>query len=1367
MFTHCKKSLVSVAVTALLVATPAHGDLLGDLVGQAYDLAAGDGGGMATQRQFQRVATYNVYHNLAANEDPATETAAEIAAASGDGNTLLYTDSPQGRLGLVDITDPTAPMGLGFIQFSGEPTSVSVTGSYALVGINTSEDYVNVSGELAVVDISDPHDAILVRTIQLGGQPDSVAVSVDGRFAAIAIENERDEDACAAGDGSLIDSAYGDEDACDAAGGIFGGLPQLPSGYLVVVRTEGDPQAWTSSIVPMAGYASEGSIDAEPEFVDINANNLAAVTMQENNHLVVVDLETASVVSDFNVGTVDLFAVDTVEDELLEVTGDLLGVPREPDAVTWLDDTYLVTANEGDWKGGSRGFTVFDAMGQVQFDSASDFEYLVTSVGMYPEFRAENKGAEPEGAEFGQFGDAPLLFIGAERANLVGVYSVANPLQPELLQVLPTGIGPEGLLAIPSRDLFVVASEKDSADDGFRGALSIYQLQDAGPGWFPQILSEGTPPIGWNALSGLSGDLQDPHRMYAVNDSFLAQSQIYTIDLGRQPARITNAVKLTIDGEPQGFDLEGIAQRTDGSFWLVSEGGRSNADLLILAGADGVVQEQIELPEAVKANQVRFGFEGVAITGSGSSERVYLAFQREWLDDPAGFVKIGEYNPLTGDWSFFYYPLDTPVEGAWAGNSEITSLGNGRLAILERDNQLGEAARLKRIYEIRLGDTRDMGLQYPVFTKTLLRNLLPDLAASNGTVPDKPEGLGVTADGELYLVTDNDGIDDAYGETQFLHLGRVPAADTHTTRFELNVLHINDHHSHLEADHGVNLMLAGESTRVEAGGFPRVVTEFDELAASQTNVLKVHAGDALSGTLYYSLFKGEADAAMMNEVCFDVFELGNHEFDEGDASLRDFLDDLKSGNCDTSVLGANVLPQVGTPLAPDTVNDYIKPYVVKQYGGESVGIIGLDIAYKTKNSSSPLPTTQFLDETETAQKYIDELSGMGIDKILLVTHYQNTNDQILAAHLHGVDVIIGGDSHTLLGNFDRLGLNASGPYPMQLADMEGNLVCVAQAWQYSQIVGELHVGFDDQGRVTSCGGTPHLLLGDTFMRSPTDGGDRVELTGAARQAVLDFIDSTPELSIVTPDAVAQARLDAYSGQVGELETAVIANVNDDLCLERIPGQGRSQLCDVVATASHGGDIQQLVSHAFWSRSFLADIALQNSGGVRIDIPMGQLTIGDAYTLLPFANTMVEIDLTGAEIKASLEEAVEYATTPGGSTGAYPYASGLRWDVDLSQPAGQRFSNLEVKPKGATEWKPLDPEASFKVVVNSFMAQGGDGYATLGAAVADPSRGAVDTLIDYAQGFIDHVQQDLGGLVSKLPVSEYSTQMFTDASGNPQ
>jgi 5'-nucleotidase / UDP-sugar diphosphatase len=611
------------------------------------------------------------------------------------------------------------------------------------------------------------------------------------------------------------------------------------------------------------------------------------------------------------------------------------------------------------------------------------------------------------------------------------------------------------------------------------------------------------------------------------------------------------------------------------------------------------------------------------------------------------------------------------------------------------------------------------------------------------------------------------------------HYNRTPYGETwifdNDADFELNVLHINDHHSHLEPNTSADLVLSGQETRVETGGFPRVVSKMLELESTLDNTIKLHAGDAITGTIFYSLFKGQADADLMNEVCFDAMALGNHEFDDGDAGLARFIGFLNDSlDCQTAVLAANVVPEVGTPLRPTDSESLIQPYVIKEIGGQQVGVIGIDIAGKTQASSSPLESTRFLDEKETAQRMIDELRSQGVDKIILLSHYQYENEVALARELSGIDVVVGGDSHSLLGDsFAEYGLNPAGPYPTVVTNADGETACVVQAWQYADVVGRLTVSFDAEGRVLSCDGTPHLLLGDTFQRDL--GAGREELAGVEREELIAFIDQRPELSIVEPDATAAWVLDDYASQLDDLKTTVVGFATENLCVERVPDQGRSSIPGCRdATRANGGDIQQLVTDAFRLIAPAADIALQNAGGVRVDIPQGEITIATVFELLPFANTIVYLDLTGAEIKQVLEQAVSQFLDDTGSTGSYPYASNLRWNADLSQPDGSRFSDHEIRFRGSDTWVPLEDDVLVKVATNSFIASGRDNYLAFGVAF-DEGR-VEDTFIDYAEAFIKYLQEVVGGaspgdpIVSPVPQVEalacedYSTQSFVGEDG---
>jgi hypothetical protein len=717
-------------------------------------------------KNFNRIAALPVCLQDDAMCDSDDTTAAEIVAASTDGMTLIYTDSPAERVGFVDITDPSKPTVLGVLGLAGEPTSVAVKGDFALVGVNTAEDFINVSGTLDVINIASRSN---VRSIDVGGQPDSVAVSPDGNYAVVVIENERDEDL---GDGAP---------------------PQLPAGSIVIVNLTGEPAAWTTQTVAMTGLAELYADDPEPEFVDINSNNIAVVSMQENNHIVLVNLVDGSIVNHFSAGAVDLTGVDANEDDVITQNETLMGVLREPDGVSWLSTDYFVTANEGDLDGGSRSFSVFNTAGDVIYEAGNTLDHLTARYGHYPESRSENKGNEPENAEFGVFGSERYLFVNSERSSVVFVYDVADFTKPVFKQMLPAAVGPEGALAIPSRNLLVVASEEDSRDDVMRSSLNIYQYASASQA-YPTIVSNDRldgSPISWSALSGLSADPVNSDIIYSVDDSYYKKNRIFTLDVSEHPAIITKETRIT-DGNgilaalPAGvlptsavnadktvnIDPEGVAKLADGSFWVASEGAGSAVDgpvdsmnLLVKTDANGVVTQAVTLPDAVNAIQRNNGFEGVA----EYQGKLYVAFQRAWQGEAN--VRVGIYDIANATWSFLFYPLDAPESqnGGWVGLSEITSIGNGEFLVIERDNQGGPDAAIKRLYKF---DTTGLA-DGATISKSLVRDVLPDMLATGGLVTEKIEGIALLKNGDVLMVNDNDGVDDSNGETQLINLGDI------------------------------------------------------------------------------------------------------------------------------------------------------------------------------------------------------------------------------------------------------------------------------------------------------------------------------------------------------------------------------------------------------------------------------------------------------------------------------------------------------------------------------------------------------------------------------------------------------------------
>jgi hypothetical protein len=282
----------------------------------------------------------------------------------------------------------------------------------------------------------------------------------------------------------------------------------------------------------------------------------------------------------------------------------------------------------------------------------------------------------------------------------------------------------------------------------------------------------------------LAGDPRDADVVWGVSDSVLAQAYVYRIDVSSEPAIITRRLPVgatdVTDQRFGDYDFEGVAVRSEGGFWLASEGrtnvGSSRPNLIVRASPTGQVLEAVALPEGLAEAANSSGFEGIAVTGTeaGGDEAVWVAIQREWADDPAGLVKLGRYEVDAGTWTFAHYPLD-PIEspaGGFVGLSELTALPDGRMAVVERDNQLGFDARIKRIYAIDPDsvDLAEHGQPLPVLDKFLQADVIDELDEASISVPDKLEGLAVTADERTFIVTDNDGVDENYGETVFVEL---------------------------------------------------------------------------------------------------------------------------------------------------------------------------------------------------------------------------------------------------------------------------------------------------------------------------------------------------------------------------------------------------------------------------------------------------------------------------------------------------------------------------------------------------------------------------------------------------------------------
>jgi len=472
----------------------------------------------------------------------------------------------------------------------------------------------------------------------------------------------------------------------------------------------------------------------------------------------------------------------------------------------------------------------------------------------------------------------------------------------------------------------------------------------------------------------------------------------------------------------------------------------------------------------------------------------------------------------------------------------------------------------------------------------------------------------------------------------------------------------------------MELTLSGKKVRV--GGVAQRVAFFDRLRAQRRNVLILDAGDVFQGTLYFNQYRGLADRYFMHRMLYRVMTLGNHEFNLGPGHLAEFLKGAKF-----KVVSANV-----DVSREPRLQGLLAPYAVLQVGGEKVGLVGLTTP-DTREISNPGPTVAFLDPYESAQKAIYELLAKGVNKIVVLSHLGYGEDLKLARRLVGAQVIVGGHSHTLLGSFPHPELRPAGPYPTVVKNPEGKDVLVVQAWEWGKVVGLLEVTFDARGQLVAYKGEALLM--------------------------------TPEVS--PEDFFAKEALLAYAQPVMALMGQVIAEAKVDLVGERAIVRKRESnlgnlITDGMVWKTKGAGVQ---------------IALQNGGGIRASIPRGPITVGKVYEVLPFGNTLVVMDLKGKEILAALENGVSQWEQ---GAGRFLQVSGLRYAFDLARPAGSRVVRVEVRTEKG--FAPLDLEATYRVVVNSFIANGGDGFTVLKEAQGY----RVDTGFSDAESFMDYLKE---------------------------
>lgn len=503
----------------------------------------------------------------------------------------------------------------------------------------------------------------------------------------------------------------------------------------------------------------------------------------------------------------------------------------------------------------------------------------------------------------------------------------------------------------------------------------------------------------------------------------------------------------------------------------------------------------------------------------------------------------------------------------------------------------------------------------------------------------------------------------------------------------LTIAHINDTHSHLEPSDNEweNFVIDGVNTSVKVGGVTRLKTALDELRGSRENVLLLHAGDAVQGTLYFNVFQGNADFDFLNFLGVEAMTFGNHEFDKGAAAAGGFV-----ARASFPILSANIDVSREPSLAGK-----VAPFIIKRYGSEQVGIIGVTTV-DTAVSSSPGDTVTFNDVTKSVAASVASLKVLGINKIIVLSHIGYDEDVKLANAVVGIDVIVGGHSHTLLGDpaqFAPLGIipageTLKGAYPTVVKGPENETSLVVQGWRWTEALAALDVNFDETGRIVSYQGQARLLPQNIFMQNKI----QLQPGSEAYLNVVRKINATAIAHLYEENAVAAARLLPLAQELASFRNTVIATAKEKLTLGQNSGPG-----PLFADAM------------IWKTG--ARIAIEQRGGVKTDLNAGSITVGNVLSVLPYGGTIVLMNLTGQQIKDALEDGCDYQISHGWDW--FPYVSGMTYTVVNSRavPKGQRIRSLRVKNADGS-FSDLDMAGTHRVVTNDFLAQGKDGFTTL-------------------------------------------------------
>lgn len=488
--------------------------------------------------------------------------------------------------------------------------------------------------------------------------------------------------------------------------------------------------------------------------------------------------------------------------------------------------------------------------------------------------------------------------------------------------------------------------------------------------------------------------------------------------------------------------------------------------------------------------------------------------------------------------------------------------------------------------------------------------------------------------------------------------------------WQLTVLHTNDVHANWGGLNARSRICYQAQCDVDAGGLGGVVRMDRAVRAIRASLaqpnqapsplLLLDAGDQFQGTLFYKEYKDTIVAEVLNALNYDAVTPGNHEFDNGCEAFSSLLEKVS-----VPVLAANLSFSDRRAIAKK-----IAPWRIVEKEGRRIGLIGL-VNPHTPNLSSPCQQAQFADVVPALRQAVSELQQQKINVIVLITHLGLNDDLELARQVSGVDIIVGGHTHTLLSNKQK---GAEGAYPIVPTSPSNEPVVVVTDGFALKTLGHIQVTFNAAGVAQKWQGEP-IVLNDEELRAlnapPADEAlvDKINKRGQPIQAL-------------------------FQKGIGTIDSPIAAGLPLDENSMTKCRRGECLTANIIADAMR----------EYWKGK--ADITLLNAGSIRNSLPSGKVTVGDIDAAFPFQDLIVLSPMNGATLLQALEHGLSrYQET----RGHFLQVSGLRYHFNGKNAVGKRLVSAEVWNKKDKRWNAVKPKQIYRVVLSDYLANGGDDF----------------------------------------------------------